>query len=125
MYAALLRLYCSSRQQLLQFRASVTINADGLLLNLPWAESLGKIHAGKDCLGILVRNAPEGVFDDAWRVFPNAQLPEQDMLALVTVQELLVATGCHMPALILHKGIVRAQIHGHGRTAHRAVRHKL
>lgn len=26
---------------------------------------------------------------------PNAQLPEQDMLALVTVQELLVATGCH------------------------------
>lgn len=84
MYAALLRLYCSSRQQLLQFRASVTINADGLLLNLPWAESLGKIHAGKDCPGILVRNAPEGVFDDAWRVFPNAQLPEQDMLALVT-----------------------------------------
>ena len=30
-----------------------------------------------------------------------------------------------MPSLVLHKGIIRAQIHGHGGTAHRAAGHQF
>ena len=41
------------------------------------------------------------------------------MLSLVALQVLLIPPGGDVPAFILHKGIIRPQIHGHGRAADR------
>ena len=47
------------------------------------------------------------------------------MLPLMTVKEVLISPGGGVPAFILHKGIIRPQIHGHGRAADRTTWHQF
>ena len=70
----------------------------------------------------MIGHPPEGVLDDDRRVAAHAQLQKKDVLPLVAAEERLVTAGGGMPAAILHKGVVRPQVHGHGRAADRAVR---
>lgn len=70
----------------------------------------------------MIGHPPEGVLDDDRRVAAHAQLQKEDVLPLVAAEERLVAAGGGVPAVVLHKGAVRPQVHGHGRAADRAVR---
>ena len=90
-----------------------------------YGAGLAQIDAGIGGPGILRRHAQKRHFDDAGGVAADAEFQKQDATALIPMQKILIPPSCGIPALILHEGIVTAQIHGHGLTALRAARDQL
>lgn len=68
------------------------------------------------------RHVPERIFDNIRRIHAHPQLQKQHPRALMPPQEVLVTPCRLIPALVLHKGVVRPEIHGHGPAAVGAVR---
>ena len=72
------------------------------------------VQAGVCRLRVFRGETPEGVLDDARRVGPHAQLQVQCLPALVAAEEILVTAAGPVPALVLDKGLVTAEVHRHG-----------
>ena len=100
----------------------IGIQRDPPFADLCRAVCLPQIDAGVDRFGILCRHPPEGVFDNDRGVETDAQFQKEDLLSLAGAEEATVPLRCSVPALVLHKGIVTAEIHGHRPAADRAVR---
>lgn len=58
-------------------------------------------------------------------IHTGAQVQEQYFGALVPAQKVRIALRCAVPALVLYKGIVTAQVHGHGSAAQGAAGDQL
>ena len=67
----------------------------------------------------------EGILDNHRRVRTHAQLQEHDPRSFVPPQEILVAPRRLIPALVLHEGIIYAQVHGQGTAAARTARNQF
>ena len=107
---------CGIRQAL-QNLPNICIDADGLPLNFLRANCLSLIDTGVDCVWILRGHLPEGIFDDNGRIVPNAQFQKEDFLPRAGSEKTLIPRRCPMPALVLNKGIIAAEVHGHGLAA--------
>jgi hypothetical protein len=66
---------------------------------------------------VLRRHLPEGAFDDGRGIIANAQFQKEDFLPRAGSEKTLIPRRCPMPALVLNKGIIAAEVHGHGLAA--------
>lgn len=82
------------------------------------------VYADIGCVRIFVGQFPEWMFDDARRIFSDAQFQKQQTKPLMAVEKVLIAGAGLIPSLVLYKGIVTAQVHGHGPAAEGTVGHK-
>lgn len=83
------------------------------------------VYAGINGLRILRRHLPKRIFDDAWRVVASAKLQKKNVQVLVSAEKFRIPLSSSVPALILHEGVVAAQVHGHGLTADRTAGNEL
>lgn len=60
---------------------------------------------------------PEGILDDGRGVVPHAQLQKEELLPRPGAKKIGVPLRGRVPALVLHKCIVAAEVHGHGSAA--------
>ena len=67
---------------------------------------------------------PEIVLDNARGIHTHPQLQVNDGAVLMALNKILIPPGGGVPPAVLHKGIVRPQVHGHGFAANRAAGHK-
>lgn len=95
------------------------------LLYSPHGVGTVKIDAGIDRVGVLRRHVPERVFYNDRRVVTHAQFHEEDTLSAACAQEILIPRRRAMPALVLDKAVVTAQIQRQRPAAVRAGRDKL
>lgn len=109
----------------LQRCSDIKVQTEALLFNLAGGVSLPLVNANILCLRVLLDLPPKGIFDNPRRVRSNTQFQIQNGNPLKPAGKLLIPPGCLIPAGILHKGIVTAEIHGHRRAADRTPRHKL
>ena len=105
---------------LLQYLANVVIDYNRAIRNFFRGECLSLIDAGVGCVGVLGCHLPERIFDDDRRVVAHAQLQKEDFLPFAGAQEIRISFGCSVPALVLYKFIIAAEVHGHGFAAMRA-----
>ena len=105
--------------------ADLPVDADGPLLQLLGAECIRQIDADITGRGVLRGQFPERVLDDGRRIAAHAQLQIHHPYSLVPPQKVLIPPGRGVPTLVLNKGAVAPQIHGHGSTADRAMRDKF
>ena len=84
-----------------------------------------QVHTGINSIGILIGRPPKRIFDDDRRVAAYAQFQKKNVFPFVAAEEVLIPPGGDVPTVIFHKSVVRPQVHGHGRTANRAVRHQF
>ena len=66
---------------------------------------------------VLRRHLTEGAFDDGRGIIANAQFQKEDFLPRAGSEKILIPRRCPMPALVLNKGIIEAEVHGHGLAA--------
>ena len=118
------RLCLSQGPQPVQRRPDVPLDADGAASDLPWGAGRLPVDAGVDRPWVLPGHPPEGIFDDDRGVAPHPQFQKEHPLPLAAAEEGLIAPGGGVPALVLHEGVVRAQVHGHGPAADGAVGHQ-
>ena len=78
------------------------------------ANCLSLIDTGVDCIRILRRHLPEWIFDDDGGIIANAQFQKENFLLCVGSEKILIPLCCPVLALVLHKRIIAAEIHGHG-----------
>ena len=104
--------YALRLSQLAQHLTNIGVQQNGLLFQPSHGESLAQIDAGVSCLGILRRHTQERHLDDAGGVAAHAQLQKQDAAVSIPMQEILIPPGRGIPARILHKPIVTAQVRG-------------
>ena len=88
------------------------MDADGLPLNFLRASRLPLVDADIGGVGVLGCHLPEGVFDDDRRIVPNAQFQKEDFPACTGTEKILIPLRRPVPALVLHKCIIAAQVHG-------------
>lgn len=98
----------------------IPINTNRPLLNLLRAHRLSPIDAGVNGVRICVCHLPEGVLDDNRGIIAHAQFEEQNFLSPARAEKMIIPLGGGVPAIVLYKGIVRAQVHGGGSAAMRA-----
>ena len=98
--------------QVAQYRANIGVEKNGLRLQSSQGDGLAQIDAGIGGPGILRRHAQKRHFDDAGGVAAHAQLQKQDAAVSMPMQKILIPPGRGVPALILHKSIVTAQVRG-------------
>lgn len=110
---------------LLQDTSDISIDADGFCSNFSGCIGFPQIDAGVGSVFPGGGHTPEGIFDDAGGAYTGAQVQEQYFGALVPAQEVRIALRCAIPALVQYKGVVTAQIHGHGPSAHGAAEDQL
>ena len=65
-------------------------------------------------------HAPETVLHYGWGVVADTQLQKENFLLTSSAEKIFVPLRCLVPAFVLHKGIIAAEIHGHGLAAVRA-----
>ena len=111
--------------ELLQDTSDISIDADGFCSNFSGCIGFPQIDAGVESVFPGGGHAPEGIFDDARGVHSGAQVQEQYFGALVPAQKVRIALRCAIPALVLYKGVVTAQVHGHGFAAQGAAGDQL
>ena len=112
-------------QEPFQYFPCVTVYADRAIFDHFRADGRAAVEACVDGHGILRSHGPEGVLDDDRRVASDAQFKEQHVLSLVRFQESrIVRRGC-MPSCVLHKGVVRAQVHCRGTPGFRVGREQI
>ena len=68
------------------------------------------------------RHLPKRVFDDRRGVEADAELPKENGLPVPGPEEIFIPLRCPVPALVLNKPLVAAEIHRHGRSAYRTCR---
>lgn len=100
--------------------SDIFLNTEGTLCDLLWGEGIPGVDANIESLGVFMRIFPEGVLDNDRRIGSYAQFQVYDPAMLMPPQKVLAAGRSLIPALILRKGAVAAQIHGHGPAAFRA-----
>ena len=105
--------------------ADLPADADGPLLHRFGAECVRQIDADITGRGVLRGQFPEGVFDDGRRIASHAQFQIDHLCSSMPPKETLVAGISGIPALVLDKGVVAPQVHGHGLAADRAMRDKF
>ena len=71
-----------------------------------------EIETGIDGVCVFRCHGPKRILDDGRGVGTDADLPLEHMPSGVMGEEIPVICRCGMPPLILHKGIIGAQIHG-------------
>ena len=111
--------------QVAQHRPDIGIEQDGLIFQSSHGDGLTQVDAGISGLGILSRHTQKRHFDDAGGIAADAKFQEQNAAVPMPTQKNLIPPGRGMPAFILHKAVVTAQIHGHRLTALGAVRDQL
>ena len=120
---------CDSQPRLLpqpiQHRADIPADAYAARGDVIGRVRLAEVYAGVDRLGILRRHVPERVFYNDRRVVTHAQFHEEDTLSAACAQEILIPLRRAMPALVLDKAVVTAQIQRQRPAAVRAGRDKL
>ena len=116
---------CRLSIEKVQHHAYILFYDNGALGDLGRAICLRKVYAGVRRLWVLAGHLPEPVFDDAGGVTAHAQLQKQRAKSIVAAQERLASLCGQAPALVLHKGVVCPQVHGHGRAADGAMRNQL
>ena len=85
-----------------------------MLLNLLRTNRLTLIDAGVGSVRVLRGHLPEGVLDDNGGVVAHAKFQKENLLPVTSAEEILIPLCCSVPALVLHKGIIAAEVHGHG-----------
>lgn len=110
------------REKRLQQYARVAVDADGLPLDRPGANSLPAVQTGIYCVWILRGHLPKRIFDDARGVVSDADLPKENVHAIVAVQKIRIPASGFPPAFVFGKTVVRTQVHRHGLSAFRAPR---
>ena len=78
------------------------------------------IDTGIDGVRVFGRHLPEGVFDDRRRIVADAQFKKEELTSRAGAEEVFVPLRRPVPALILNKAVVGAEIHGHRPAAVRA-----
>ena len=101
-----------------------------LYANRPFHDLMGckcfiHIYAYVGCQIILSRVFPKRIFNDSRRILSYAQFPKQHTNSLMAAYEILIAPGRSVPALILNKPMITAQIHRHWRLADRTMGNHL
>ncbi len=86
---------------LCQHLADIAVRAERACGDLRRADCLPGVDADIGGGGVLGCHAPERVFDDGGGVIAYAQLQKQQLLALMTAQEVAVAPGGGVPAALL------------------------
>ena len=100
-------------QELSYHVSAVAINTDRLLFDLHRAVCFIEIQAGINCLRIIIRHLPERIFADNRCVHSDPDLQEEHMQPFVPAEEIRIGSAGPVPAFILYKGIVSAEIHCH------------
>ena len=77
-------------------------------------QNLSNICIDADVGGVRVLGChlPEGVLDDDRGIIANAQLQKEDFPACTGTEKILIPLRCPAPALVFHKFIIAAQVHG-------------
>lgn len=104
--------YTFRLSQVAQHRANIGIEQNGLSFKPFHSDGLAQIDAGVGGLGILRRHTQERHFDDAGGIAADPKLQEQNASVPMPMQKILIPPRCGIPALILHKGFVTAQVRG-------------
>lgn len=99
----------------------VAVDAEGAVCNDMGDRGLLQVDADIAGIWILQGVPPEWILDNGGSVVPHTKLQIQDPFPFVLVQVLLIAAVGLIPSVILHKGLIAAQIHRHGTAADRAV----
>ena len=110
-------LYALRLSQVVQHRTNIGVEQNGLHFKSSHGDGLALVDAGVGGPGILSCHAQKWHFDDAGGVAADAEFQEQYAAIHMPMQEILIPSSRSVPALILHKGIVTAQVHGHGLAA--------
>ncbi len=112
--------FTKSAAQAVQHIPYVGVDAYGLCTDFFGALCLAQVDAGVYCLRVLIGHLPEGVLDDAGGVAADTQLQKEYTLVFIGIHKIAVTCSGGMPACVLHKAMVGAQIHAHGLAAYRA-----
>ena len=70
--------------------SDVSVDADGLLLNLPGGGGLAQVQAGIHRPGVGGGHPPEGILDDHRGVVPHPQLQKEELLPLAGAEEAFI-----------------------------------
>lgn len=111
--------------QVAQHLTNISIEQNGLRFKSFHSDGLAQIDAGIGGLGILSRHTQKRHFDDTGGISADAEFQEQDTPVPMPTQEILIPLGCGVPALILHKAVVTAQVRSLRFAALRAARNQL
>ena len=84
-----------------------------------------KIDADIEGVRVIECIHPERILDDDRRIASNAQFQKNDPQPVMPSKKILIPFLSLIPPLVLHKGIVRPQIHGHRLATDRTAGHKL
>ena len=114
-----------SVSHLLQYLANIVINTDGLIRNLPRATGFPEIDTGIDGLRILSGHLSEWILDDTRGSIANPKFQKEDTSVFSCPQEIVVPFCRLVPARILHKRMIRTQVHSHWFSAVGTYRKKL
>ena len=95
----------------------IHIDANWLPFNFLRANRLSLIDTDVGGVRAVRRHLPEGAFDDGRGIIANAQFQKEDFLPRAGSEKTLIPRRCPMPALVLNKGIIEAEVHGHGLAA--------
>ena len=102
----------------------VPVDADAPPLNFGRADRIAAVDTGVRRPRVLSGHAPKRVLDDPGRVVADAEF-EVEHPPGVRADKIRVSRGGGVPALVLDKAVVRAQIHRHRLAAMRAFRNQL
>ena len=95
----------------------IHIDANWLPFNFLRANRLSLIDTDVGGVRVVRRHLPEGAFDDGRGIIANAQFQKEEFLPRAGSEKILIPRRCTMPDLVLNKGIIAAEVHGHGLAA--------
>lgn len=109
----------------MQCGTNIPVDADRPRLNFYGAVGFRQIDADIERFGVLIGHLTERVLDDDRRIAAHTQFQIDHLCAFMPPKEILVTGISGIPALVLDKGVVAPQVHGHGLAADRAMRDKF
>ena len=90
---------------------NIPVNTDTLPGYLIGRIRLTVVYAGIYRFRIIRCHLPECVFDNSGSVHSHAEFEEKYVLSVIIAEECFIPQSRVMPALVLDKRIVRAQVH--------------
>ena len=103
----------------------IPVDADRLPLNFRRRSRLSEINAGINIFRAFRRHLPKWIFDDPGGVVTHTKLQKERPKSPVSADKILIPFIRPIPAIVLHKGIIRPQIHCHSPAALGTSRYKL
>ena len=102
--------------------AYILLYTNGICMDFWRRKRFFKVYAYIMGFRIVIRHLPKRIFDDARGVVSDADLPKENVHAIVAAQKIRIPAGGFPPAFVFGKTVVRTQVHRHGLSAFRAPR---